>query len=163
MKEVSKVWKLKIGRVRLPAAVCALYSALCLCAPAQSNSIDWFKVAGGGGTSTNGGYSLSGTIGQADAGTLSGGGFTLEGGFWSGAVALQTPDGPTLTIQCVGNSVILSWPLTADEWALHETPTIAGTSVFWSPVAQACTTNANTISVTVPSPDGVKFYRLQNP
>ena len=42
-------------------------------------------IAGGGGTSTDGnGLSLSGTIGQLDATTqtLSGGAFTLDGGFW---------------------------------------------------------------------------------
>ena len=31
---------------------------------AQTYSIDWYKVAGGGGTSTGGVYSVSGTIGQ---------------------------------------------------------------------------------------------------
>jgi hypothetical protein len=31
-------------------------------ASAQSYSIDWYKIAGGGGTSTNGQYSLSGTV-----------------------------------------------------------------------------------------------------
>ena len=35
---------------------------------AQSYSIDWFTIDGGGGTSTGGVYSLSGTIGQPDAG-----------------------------------------------------------------------------------------------
>ena len=34
---------------------------------AQSYSIDWYKVAGGGGTSTNGQYSVNGTIDPADA------------------------------------------------------------------------------------------------
>ncbi|MCU0857128.1 MAG: hypothetical protein MUC65_01825 [Pontiellaceae bacterium] len=159
MKTDSNRWKSK----SFSAAVCALYFTLSLCVQAQSNAINWFEVSGGGGTSTNGGYSLSGTIGQADAGTLSGGGFTLEGGFWSGAVALQTPGAPTLTIQVVGSSVILSWPLTADGWALRESPALAGTGVSWNLSPQACTTNANTISVTVPAPGGVKFYRLQKP
>ena len=38
----------------------------------------------GGGTmsSTGGDYELSGAIGQPDAGTMSGGGFSLGGGFW---------------------------------------------------------------------------------
>ena len=51
-----------------------LTSAFCLCASAQSYSIDWSTIDGGGGTSTNGQYSLSGTIGQPDAsGAMSGG------------------------------------------------------------------------------------------
>jgi hypothetical protein len=52
--------------------------------------LSWWTVDGGGGTSrggTSGGadYSLSGTAGQADAATLSGGGYTLVGGFWGGS------------------------------------------------------------------------------
>ena len=35
---------------------------------AQSYQIDWFTIDGGGGTSTGGVYSVSGTIGQPDAG-----------------------------------------------------------------------------------------------
>jgi len=47
--------------------------------------LTWHTVDGGGGTSAGGSYSLSGTIGQHDAGvTLSGGAFTLAGGFWAG-------------------------------------------------------------------------------
>ena len=40
-------------------------------------------IAGGGGTSSGGNLGLSGTNGQASAGTTSGGGqFTVTGGFW---------------------------------------------------------------------------------
>ena len=51
-------------------------------AQAQSYSIPWWTVDGGGGTSTGGGYTLSGTIGQPDAGVMTGGGYSLTGGFW---------------------------------------------------------------------------------
>lgn len=45
--------------------------------------LTWNTVDGGGYTfSTGGGYALGGTIGQPDAGTLGGGSYTLEGGFW---------------------------------------------------------------------------------
>jgi len=51
---------------------------------AQQYSIDWYKVAGGGGTSIGGTYAVSGTIGQPDAGgPLSGGNYSVTGGFWS--------------------------------------------------------------------------------
>jgi hypothetical protein len=47
--------------------------------------LDWFTVDGGGSTAGGGqGYSLAGTVGQADAGLLSGGGYALYGGFWAG-------------------------------------------------------------------------------
>ena len=47
---------------------CLLALAGCFAARAQQYSIDWYKVAGGGGTSTGGTYQVSGTIGQHDAG-----------------------------------------------------------------------------------------------
>lgn len=51
-------------------------------AHAQSYAITWWTVDGGGGTSSGGSYTLSGTIGQPDAGVLSGGTYSLTGGFW---------------------------------------------------------------------------------
>jgi len=66
---------------------------------AQSYSINWYKVAGGGGTSTGGQYSLSGTIGQPDAsGAMTGGSYSLTGGFWALFGVVQTPGAPTLYI-----------------------------------------------------------------
>jgi hypothetical protein len=52
-------------------------------AQAQSYAITWWTVDGGGGTSAGSGYTLSGTIGQPDAGVMTGGGYSLTGGFWS--------------------------------------------------------------------------------
>jgi len=55
---------------------------------ADPYDLSWWTVDGGGGTSSGNGYTLNGTIGQPDAGTLaSGGGYTLAGGFWHGGVA----------------------------------------------------------------------------
>jgi len=52
---------------------------------AGSYDLSWWTVDGGGGTSRGNGYTLNGTLGQPDAGTLtSGGGYTLAGGFWHG-------------------------------------------------------------------------------
>ena len=51
-----------------------LLFAFCLRVQGQSYSIDWYKIAGGGGTSTGATYQVTGTIGQPDAsGTLTGG------------------------------------------------------------------------------------------
>jgi hypothetical protein len=51
-------------------------------APDDAYTIPWYTVDGGGGVSSGGTYTLQGTAGQADAGTLFGGGYTLTGGFW---------------------------------------------------------------------------------
>src|SRR5256884_5487033 len=58
--------------------------------------------------SSGGNYTLSGTVGQPDAGTLSGGNYTLEGGFWPGIVVPATGGAPTLFIQLSTNNVIIS-------------------------------------------------------
>jgi hypothetical protein len=56
--------------------ILALFGSACVfanSASAQSYSIDWFTIDGGVGTSTGGVYSVSGTIGQPDAGVGGGG------------------------------------------------------------------------------------------
>ncbi|MBN1485582.1 MAG: hypothetical protein JXA37_12770 [Chloroflexia bacterium] len=58
-----------------------------LTAQSAAYSLDWWTVDGGGcAFNTAGGYRLGGTAGQPDAGPLlSGGDYTLAGGFWHAA------------------------------------------------------------------------------
>ena len=68
------------------ACLLALMLALSAAALAQSGySAAWWTIDGGGASSGGAGYLLGGTIGQPDAGTLVGGGYTLAGGFWGRA------------------------------------------------------------------------------
>ncbi len=73
-----------------PLLAILLCLALAVGAFAQSGGgydLTWNTVDGGGATwSEGGGYLLGGTAGQPDAGALSGGAYTLNGGFWSGAL-----------------------------------------------------------------------------
>lgn len=48
---------------------------------AQSPEINWHTIDGGGGTLSGGNITINSTIGQSDAGVLSGGQYHLEGGF----------------------------------------------------------------------------------
>ena len=53
-------------------------------------TLDWWTVDGGGRTEPDdAGCTLSGTIGQPDADGWSGGGYTLEGGFWGGEGGIE--------------------------------------------------------------------------
>jgi hypothetical protein len=70
-----------ITKARTTAAALIVSMVICV-VHAQEFSIDWYVIRGGGGTSTGGGYELSGTIGQPDAGSLAGGGYDMNGGFW---------------------------------------------------------------------------------
>jgi hypothetical protein len=128
-------------------------SALAVCA--QSYSIEWFTIDGGG-TSTGGVYSVSGTIGQPDAGAMSGGNFSVTGGFWS-LFAVQTPGAPTLKIvpATPGNATI-SWTPATPGFILQETISLAPTNWVNSPSGA---TNPIVVPATLPT----KFYRLLKP
>ncbi len=70
-----------LGLALLAAGVARAY-------PDLVYDLSWHTVAGGGGEGTQGGaYELSGSIGQPDAGELTGGNYTLTGGFWQSAAS----------------------------------------------------------------------------
>ena len=69
--------------IGLLTAVGGLVLSAGISAQAQSFDMSWHTIDGGGGTSTGGAFSVSGTIGQPDAGeVLYGGPYELTGGFW---------------------------------------------------------------------------------
>jgi len=139
--------------------------ALAASASAQNYSIDWFTIDGGGGTSTGGVFSVSGTIGQPDAGVMSGGNYSLVGGFWGIVGAVQTPGAPLLSVERLGGSVRVFWPLPATGFLLDQTTALASppAAIVWSQVPFPYATNATQISITVTAPTGNKFYRLRKP
>lgn len=64
-----------------------LAAGVAMAAAGAGYDLSWWTSDSGGGTSSGTGYSLSGTIGQLDAGPLlTGPGYQLTGGFWSGAL-----------------------------------------------------------------------------
>jgi hypothetical protein len=128
----------------------------------QQYSIDWYKVAGGGGTSTGGTYQVNGTIGQPDAGVpMAGGNYSLTGGFWSLISVVQTPGLPNLTITHAGNSVIVSWPNTGS-YTLQQSGNLA-VPAGWTTSSYSITTRNGTNSITISPPTGKQFFRLSNP
>jgi len=134
---------------------------------AQTYSINWYKVAGGGGTSagTNGSnvYSVSGTIGQPDAGgAMSGGGYSLTGGFWSIISVVQTAGAPALTILRSGGSVVVSWPSSPAGFTLQQNSNLAATN-NWAASGYPISASNGTNSITVTPPTGNLFFRLVNP
>jgi hypothetical protein len=80
-----------------------------------SYDLTWSTIDGGGGTfSTGGSYSLGGTIGQPDPGQLSGGSYTIIGGFWSGA---SIPTAVTLAgfwVEARGDTLVVCWETVAE-------------------------------------------------
>jgi hypothetical protein len=107
---------LLLGALLLPGSQAALR--------AQSFSVPWFVIAGGGGTTTNSSISLTGTFGQWDASELplTNGIFSLSSGFWgvSGTtIEVEPPTGSTLfSDDFAGNTINPS------NW------TVSGSTVF---------------------------------
>ena len=128
----------------------------------QQYSIDWYKIAGGGGTSSNGQYMVSGTIGQHEAGTpMTGGGYSLTGGYWA-LSAVQTPGAPLLTILVTPtNTVVISWPSPSTGFGLQQNVSLNTTN--WVTPAESVTDNGVTKFILVNPPVGNRFYRLQHP
>lgn len=96
------------SRIDLIAITVAIAGATALVATAPASPradaagtpvIDWHTIDCGGGTSSNGGFVLSGTIAQATAGPATGaapgGDFVILGGFWLPPTVETTP--------CVGD------------------------------------------------------------
>ncbi len=80
------------GDVESDASV-ATPSATVVEATAATFSLDWWSVDGGGGTATGGSFTLTGTVGQPDAATMSGHGTVADGGLWSSVRVLSFADG----------------------------------------------------------------------
>lgn len=130
-------------------------------ASAQSYSINWYKISGGGGTSTSATYQVSGTIGQPDAsGAMTGGSYSLTGGFWSLISVVQTAGAPTLYISHAGNTVTIYWQ-DVSGWTLQQNNNLT-TPAGWS-ASSGVTTSNGTNYVSVTGPTGNLFYRLQGP
>lgn len=159
-----KTLKMPFGWTRLTAflgstVVCgALLTAFHV--SAQTYSIDWYKIAGGGGTSSNGQYSVSGTIGQADAGgPMTGGNYSLTGGFWSLFSVVQTVGSPKLYIFTTStNTAVVYWVGPTSGVTLQQNSSLGQSN--WinngNPIVSANGTN----QVIVPAHPGNNVFRL---
>jgi hypothetical protein len=133
-------------------------SSFCI-AHAQNYSIDWYKIAGGGGTSTGATYQVTGTIGQPDAsGAMTGGNYSLTGGFWSLISVVQTSGAPTLYISHSGSTVTVYWQ-DVSGWSLQQNGNLSSPS-GWSGSGGVTTSNG-TNYLNISSPTGNLFFRLK--
>jgi hypothetical protein len=146
---------------RIALSFCFLLLAFSFQALAQTNyTIDWYTIDGGGGTSTGGVYAVSGTIGQPDAsGAMTGGNYSLTGGFWSLIAAVQTAGLPNLVITFVGpNSIVVSW-LNTGSYTLQTNNNLNTSN--WLGYGGTINTVNGTNSVTITPPIGNLFFRLK--
>jgi hypothetical protein len=81
-----------------------------VCASSQPLSIDRFTIAGGGGPSSGGSFSLNGTFGQPDSGLVSGCIYSLAGGFWGAFPTLPPTGSVIIKVWVVGGALHLRFP-----------------------------------------------------
>ncbi len=122
---------------------------------AQDYQMAWFTVAGGAGTSSNGPYSVSGTIGQSDVGwPMAGGPYSVTGGFWAAA---SLSSGPIVTITALtATSATLQWTPDTGDYVLQVTGSL-------SPAHWVNAPSGNGNPVVVPFTSSVRFFRVFRP
>jgi hypothetical protein len=126
---------------------------------AQNFRIDWHTIDGGGGISTGSVYKVSGTIGQPDASPalMTGGAYSVVGGFWALPEVVQIPNGPALSIVPFGvGQARLSWTPNTPGFVLQENTDLNTTN--WVNSLSGATN-----PVVVPANLPVKAYRLHKP
>jgi len=147
-------------RIYVPTLL-LLFSLICctwICA--QTYTVDWSTIDGGGGTSTEGTYSVSGTIGQPDTGQMSGGNYSIEGGFWGFITVVQMPGAPLLSIAPAGTNAVISWPSPSTGFVLQENSNVANTN-GWGNYGGNVNDSGTIKSVIVPANVGNKYFRLK--
>ena len=132
-------------------------------ATAQNYSIKWFKIANGGGTSTNAEYTVSGIMGQPDVGTrMSDGTYSLGGGFWNLFTTVPTVGAPLLSLEVTAtNTVMISWPSPSPGFNLEVTSDLA--TPEWEPAIERVQDGGTIRFVLINPVPGNHFYRLKQP
>jgi hypothetical protein len=132
---------------------------------AQVYSINWHTINGGGGTSTGASgtniFTVSGTIGQPATAAMSGGVYSITGGFWSILATVPTPGAPYLSVARSGAQAVVSWSTSAAGFVLEQSSTLLPGS--WSSSSAALATNGGVLFVTVPVTNQFQYFRLHNP
>jgi hypothetical protein len=92
---------------------------------------------------------------------MTGGGYSLTGGFWAVVSAVQTPGAPNLAIRLVApHSVVVSWPDTGT-FTLQQSSNLA--AGIWITNSATVSTANGTNSITITPPSGNLFFRLAGP
>jgi len=90
---------------------------------------------------------------------MTGGNYSLTGGFWALISVVQTPGAPTLYISHAGNTVTVYWQAITG-WSLQQNANLAMSG--WT-ASGGVTTYNGTNYLNLVSPPGNLFFRLHNP
>lgn len=125
-------------------------------------AVDWFTIDGSSGVSAGMGYSIIGTAGQPDVAVLSGGQYTLEGGFWSLVAHPPTSTMPLLSMSMTPtNTIVISWPYPSDGFILQQNQNLA--TANWTALLATRLRVDDQWQVNISTSSGTWFYRLYRP
>ena len=94
---------------------------------------------------------------------MSGGNFTLDGGFWAIIAAVQTPGAPLLRVVLTPtNTVVVAWPAPSTGFSLQQNP-VVNNAASWSGVTNAPVVVGSENQVLVSPSVGNRFFRLTSP
>ncbi len=121
-------------------------------------AVNWYTIAGGGGTCTGGVYSISGTIGQPVAGgPTTNSQYSITTGFWVLPTAVQVTGAPTLTIVAAApGQATISWAPATPGFVLQEATVLSPANWTNSP-------SGATNPIVVPATKPTIYYRLFKP
>lgn len=116
-------------------------------------------IAGGGATfSTRGAYELGGTIGQAAAGTLTGGGSVVRGGFWSAALSVETPTPTATRTSTVRTPTSTATPSRSPTTTRSRTPTRTASASLTTPTRTRAPTLGGATNTPTRSPTALPCF-----
>ena len=92
---------------------------------------------------------------------MSGGQYSVTGGFWALINVVQTPGAPALYISHSGSTVTVYWQNVAG-WNLIQNGNLATPVAGW-PASGGITTSNGTNYLNLVNPSGNLFFRLKNP
>ncbi|HEX7312956.1 MAG TPA: Calx-beta domain-containing protein [Pyrinomonadaceae bacterium] len=134
-----------------------------LTAPARAQTgpqLTQSSVAGGGGVSTQGSTRVEGVVGQASAGTSSGGSFTLDGGFFAPGTGpsvqtiLRVSANPAVQNSTVGYVITFNVPVTGVDASDFQLTTSGLTGAAVTGVTGSGTTYDVTVDTGTPAAAG---------
>lgn len=127
--------------------------------PGQIYRMDLFVLAPSG-ISTGGVYSISGTVGQVEAGgMMSGEAYSLTGGFWNSSSTVEEPAATKLTVQVTGPGVVVvSWPSPSTGLFLEQSSSLSFPD--WTAASETVTDDGTTKSIVISPTATHRYYRL---
>lgn len=123
--------------------------------------VEKFVISGGGGSSTNSRFGVTGTIGQKEGDKkLTNGRFTVEPGFWNVVGLVQIPNSPLLQLEQDASGICIRWNSSSSAFIL-ETSNSVGPNAVWSQAVGLIIQDGANRRYKVASAPGTKFYRLR--